>query len=129
MGLARMVGLDEEALICDLAETYHVYDWRSLPVMTAAALAMGLRPTSRIAQKLSGAPAAPDTILLAMAVDALRLLVWQNTKDGTHGRNRPKSVLQAILRGDKAKEHVPGFDSAEDFNAWRATMMEGEQRG
>ena len=131
MGLARMVGLDEEALICDFAEAYHVYDWRQLPVKTAATLAMGLRPTSRIMQKLSGAPAPPDTLLLAMAVDVLRVLAWQRTKDGAHGRNFPKSVLQALLGADSGGkiETGPGFGSAEDFNAWRARMMEGDQRG
>jgi len=129
MGLARMIGLDEDALICDLAETYHVFDWRALPVKTAAALAMGLRPTSRIAQKLSGAPADPETLLLAMAVDALRVLAWQNTKDGAHGRRPPKSVLQAILGGDRAEHTGPGFESAESFRAWRSRMMGGDAHG
>ena len=130
MGLARMVGLDEGALICDFAETYRVFDWRSLPVKTAATLAMGLRPDSRIAQKLSGAAAPPDTLLLAMAVDALRVLAWQRTKDGAHGRNFPKSVLQALLGADSGKiETGPGFGTAEEFDAWRARMMEGDRRG
>lgn len=125
-----MVALDEEALICDLAESYHVFDWRALPVKTAATLAMGLRPTSRIMQKISGAPAAPETLLLAMAVDALHMLAWQRTKDGAHGRNRPKSVLQAILEADRAKEpETEAFDSAEAFSAWRERMMGGDPRG
>ncbi|MBO7722484.1 MAG: hypothetical protein J6S27_01735 [Thermoguttaceae bacterium] len=32
-----MVREDETALICDLAETYHILDWRALPLRTAAA--------------------------------------------------------------------------------------------
>lgn len=124
-----MAALDEEALICDFAESYHVFDWRALPAQTAATLAMGLRPTSRIAQKIAGIPAPPDTLLLAMAVDALRVLVWQNTKDGAHGRKPPESVLQALLRGHKAERTGVGFASPEEFEAWRAGMMGGEQRG
>ena len=29
--LARMINLDEDALICDLAKTYQVYDYKSTP--------------------------------------------------------------------------------------------------
>lgn len=38
-----MVAVDEEALICDFAETYNILDWRELPCRTAAILASGLR--------------------------------------------------------------------------------------
>lgn len=43
-----MIATDEDALICDLAETYHVFDYRGLPLKTAAALASGLRNDARI---------------------------------------------------------------------------------
>lgn len=43
-----MILTDEDALICDLAETYHVLDYRSLPLLTAATLASGLRSDARI---------------------------------------------------------------------------------
>lgn len=99
---------------------------RRLPARLAATLAAGLRPDSRIMQKLTGAPASADTILFATMADALRLLVWQNTKDGHKGRNRPDLILDAIYgRGKKAVETGPGFDSPADFRAWRASMMEG----
>ena len=118
-----MVGLDESALTCDFAEVYHVLDWRQLPVFTAAALAAGLGPNSRIARKITGAPVGTDTMLLAMAVDALHILAWQNTKDGSKGRNRPKSILQTILGGEK-KQETSGFDSVEAYQKWRAAMTE-----
>jgi len=43
-----MIATDEDALVCDLAETYHVLDYRMLPLKTAAALASGLRSDARI---------------------------------------------------------------------------------
>ena len=123
-----MLNLDEGALICDFAEVYHVLDWRALPVLTAAALAMGLGPNSRIVKKISGTPANADTLLLAMIADALHVLIWQNTKDGVKGRNRPKSILQAILGGSPERE-TSSFDSVEDFRAWHATMTGGKANG
>lgn len=119
-----MVGLDEGALICDFAEVYHVYDWRSLPARTAATLAMGLGPDSRIMQKISGARAPVDTLLLAAIADAVRFLVWMQTKDGRKGRNRPASILEKLTGAQRAEE-TAGFDSPEAFNAWRASILEG----
>ena len=117
-----MAALDETARMCDFAEVYHVLDWRARPVFTAAALASGLGPNSRIMRKISGAPASAETLLLAMIADALHVLAWQNTKDGVKGRNRPQSILQTIL--DDTREHeLRGFDSPEAFRSWRASLM------
>ena len=49
-----MIRLDRDALICDLAETYHIYDMRSLPLQTVATLSAGLRDDSRIKMKAGG---------------------------------------------------------------------------
>ena len=123
IGLARMVGLDEGALICDFAETYHVLDWRALPVRTAATLAMGLGPTSRIMRKLSGVKWPFDTLLLAMICDSIRGISWQLVDEkGRRGHNPPVSVLKTILGEEK---ETTGFDSADDFKSWRASMLEG----
>lgn len=125
-----MVALDESSLICDLAEAYHVFDWRSLPPFTAAALACGLGADSRIIRKISGAPAPVNTLLLAMITDALNTIAWQNTKDAQAGRNRPKSVLRAIMSAGAGEEaESASFDSVEEFGAWRAAMMEGNNNG
>ena len=43
-----MIAIDEDALICDLAETYQIYDYRRLPVQTVAVFSLGLRDNSRI---------------------------------------------------------------------------------
>ena len=107
-----MIRKDENALICDFAETYHIYDLKRLPVTVAAALAVGLRDDSRIKMALSGAKAPTDILLLAAAVDRLSLLVWAQTKDAEKGRNRPKSILEAI--NPKESENL-SYESGEDF--------------
>lgn len=43
-----MIQTDEDALICDLAETYQIYDYRQLPAYQVAVFSYGLRDDSRI---------------------------------------------------------------------------------
>lgn len=121
-----MVAADEGALTCDFAETYHIYDWRSLPATYAAILAAGLRESSRIMLKLSGQKLTTEQLLLASIADHARLLVWQNTRDGHDGKNQPESMLSLMLNGAPEEPEIAGFDSAEEFNAWRAAMTGGE---
>ena len=107
-----MMATDEDALICDFAETYHVYDYRQLKPSYAATLAAGLREGSRIRTVLGGIPT-PLPLYLQMAeLDALNLIAWLNSSDGADGKNRPKSLLKAFTDDGSA---VQGFDSGEDF--------------
>lgn len=110
-----MVIADEEALICDFAETYGIYDYRKLPLKTAAILASGLRDNSRIKIKLSGLNAAPEVILNAAIADRTGMLVWMQSKDGAKNRNRPASILDKILNPEKKKEDVTTFATGQDF--------------
>lgn len=121
--LARMIAVDKSALECDFAETYHIYDFRILPARRAAMFAAGLGDSSRIMRKLGGAPTSFESMMLATIADAVRILVWQNTKDGVEGRNAPESIISAIL--DKSKESS-AFDSADDFEKWRNSILNGE---
>ena len=119
-----MIAADEGALACDLMETYHIPDWRALPARRAALFAYGLEEDSRIRRKLSGAPAKINTMLLAMIADGINLLVWQNTEAGMEGRDMPKKILDAMRGGEKTGEAV-GFNTPEEFDAWRASMTGG----
>ena len=65
MILAGMLKTDEDALICDLAETYHIYDWQSYPLGLIATLAAGLRDDSRIKMRLAGCRVRPLFFLSA----------------------------------------------------------------
>lgn len=111
-----MVSEDESALRCDLAETYQIYDYEGLPVNMVALFACGLRDDSRIKMKLSGQRIPTNTALLALAVDALRDLVWSKTKDAEKGKNRPPSVYDALTNTEEkeARDYIV-FDSPESF--------------
>lgn len=115
-----MIKADEDALICDFAETYHIYDYKGLPASMAALLAVGLRDDSRIKMKLSGAKAPTEIVLLASAVDRLSLLVWMQTKDAEKGRNRPKSLLEVFIPKESSNS---SFDSGEDFLKTRQDLI------
>ncbi|MBR2211921.1 MAG: hypothetical protein IJ896_10805 [Fibrobacter sp.] len=125
MIMASMVATDETALICDFAETYHILDYKGLPLRLAAALASGLRDGSRIKMAMSGATIGSDTALLAAAVDRLSLLVWSKTKDAEKNRNKPKSMLAMLLKDDRPKDDLEKFDTAEEFEAARKRIIQG----
>lgn len=107
-------------MICDFAEVYHVYDWRALPVKTAATLAAGLPEHSRSIKRLIGQPCDLKTLLLAAIVDRLSLLVWAKTKDGQKGRKRPEMLLKNLLK-DEAK--ISEFETFADVDAFEAARQ------
>ena len=115
-----MLKIDENALICDLAETYHIYDYRQLPPSMVAIFAIGLRDDSRIKMKLSNSKVPPNIMLLAGIIDKLNILIWQNTEDGRKGRNKPKSILDELY--DKESE-ISAFASGKEFEAERQRLI------
>lgn len=128
MILAHMINTDEEALICDFAETYHIYDYRSLPLHTVGIFACGLRPDSRIGMRISNSKLTTDQTILALIADNTRVLTWLNSADGAKGVNRPKSLVEALLGEMKPKESgIETFETGQDFDdAWRK-LTGGEQ--
>ena len=125
-----MIRTDENALICDFAETYHILDYRALSLKTAAALASGLSEDSRIMRKITGRRIDTKTLLLAGILDRLTTLVWFKTEDGLKGRNRPESVLASINKGSEPekKDDFVVFDSPEAFRAmWAQLTNQGTE--
>ena len=121
-----MIATDEAALVCDFAETYHIYDYMALPVDLCATLANGLRDTSRIKAKLGGFNATLDIMFLAMISDKLSTLVWFQTKDGAKGKNRPPSIYESIMNAGKEEEpELASFDSPDEFWKARSRILSG----
>lgn len=118
-----MLNKDEEALICDFAETYNIFDYKVLPVKTAALLASGLRENSRIKMKLCNQKVPIETILLAAAVDRLTVLLWSNSEDGQKNRNHPKLIVPQLTEETTGTEMVV-FDSLEAFEKRRKELLQ-----
>jgi hypothetical protein len=113
-----MIALDEDALICDLAETYQIYDYRSLPLKTVATLAAGLRENSRIKLLASGSPVNQDTLLLATIADRVELFRFGFSKDADK-KEPPPSLLRMLLGEEKPVKNNSGartFRSADELN-------------
>lgn len=121
-----MISLDEDALICDLAETYQIYDYKQLPLYQVAVFAYGLRDDSRIKQVMSNQIVPLETTLLASIVDRLSLSLWLQTKDGQKGVNRPASIADQLIKRDKSendgKDYLV-FESGEDFENYRKSLL------
>lgn len=117
-----MISANEDALICDLAEVYGIFEYRALPVPLLATLSVGLGEKSRIKKYMSEEKTDKKTMLLAAIVDRLSLLVWLQTEDGKNGTNRPESVLNAILGIVPEESQVEGYETGEEFEqAWERT--------
>lgn len=115
-----MIKIDEEALICDFAETYQIYDYRSLPARKAAILAVGLRDDSRIKIKMNGEKIPRNLFLQAVIADELNVIC--RLLSGTK-KEFPSFVelLTGVRNENKAKKSdVICFDSPDDFlAAWK----------
>ena len=119
-----MLGGYREELICDLAETYGIYDYKALPVETLAVLASGLRDDSRVRQQMGGLKVSPDTLLLAKIYDVTNYLLWAQTEDGAKGRNAPEPISNKFLIDDEStKSEYIGFRSGAEFDAAREAIL------
>lgn len=120
-----MIYLDEDALICDLAETYNIYDYKTLPPHMVGVFACGLRDNARIKLKISGQTISTDRMINASILDRLSILIWQNTEDGHNGVNPPVSILKSLLGQDQTEKECLSFDSGADFDAYMERIDNG----
>lgn len=124
-----MIKLDEDALICDLAETYQIYDYRQLPLLKVAVFSCGLSENSRIKMRMSNQIIPMETLLLAGLSDKISVLLWTKTKDGQKGRNRPPMILDAFNQNKMNQRETVVFNSGEDFEERRKELLKQAASG
>ena len=123
-----MIACGEEELICDLAETYNIYDYKSLPVDKVAVFSVGLRADSRIYRKMSGHPISDfSERLLALILDGINGLCYGlSSKKG----ETPDSVYALLFKhGEDQKSDVMSFESGEEFEETRRRILNGYETG
>lgn len=119
-----MIRTDEDALICDLAETYNIYNYRSLPAKTVATFSVGLGENSRIKKKINGVDVDMEVLLLAAIADRLSILIWQRTEDGLKGKNLPTMIYDSLVKPIEQEKSM-SFDSGDDFRTyWERKIKE-----
>lgn len=112
-----MIALDEDALICDLAETYHIYNMRQFPCEYIAILANGLRSDSRIKMKAAGQGLELKSLLLAHIADNTAINAWLQSKNAEKGKDRPASFVKMLTEKIDPSKQPKGFSSGAEFDA------------
>lgn len=118
-----MMELDEDALVCDFAETYQIYDYRSLPLRLAATLAAGLRDDSRIKMLAAGMPVTQEELLLASIADRVELFRYGFSKDAERGLHPPKSLVDTMCGKTDKSSAVAVFSTPEEFERSRQRIL------
>lgn len=118
-----MLQTDKGAFLCDMAETYRIYDINKFPATQIAMYAAGLKDNSRIKIKMSGIELDYEHVILTAMFDKLNLLFWKDTVDGQANRNRPKSLLNNFIK-EEPESAYSTFCSAEEFEEARQKIIE-----
>lgn len=113
-----------DELLCDFAETYGIFNIKSVPARLAATLAVGLREDSRVKRKASSTKVSDNTVLLACIADCLQWIRWTMTEDAQKGINCPESILDYYLERKKPEPDYELFDSPDDFWEWANSITE-----
>lgn len=108
-------------MICDLAETYGIYDYKAMKPSLIATLAVGLPESSRIMRKYSGVNLTMNQMLLSLIVDGINIGNWQRA--GGKRNKRPQSIFQKLTKPEK-KDELMSFRTPEEFEEWRKRKME-----
>lgn len=119
-----MLNTDRDALECDMAQYYQIYNMEELGALKLSVYAYGLPEDSRIKRKLSGQKVSTNTLLLAMAVDALNMLVWSKTKDAQHNKNRPKNIAQSLVPKQEDDVDHNNYKTGQEFEKARQALID-----
>lgn len=110
-----MLDIDQDALTCDLAETYHIYDLKELPLRKVALFSCGLRENSRIKQKMANSKVSFETLILANINDMLAKML-----------GIPSSIVDKLIDDENKKDDiVTSFDNADEFEKAKKEILEG----
>lgn len=110
-------------MICDLAEYYHILNYRELSSDLVATLILGLSENSRTKRFFSNTIATIEQIMLAHIADNLRFISWTKTKNAK-GKYNEKSFVK-ILNGEYKKEsddELVSFATVEEYEAYMSSI-------
>ena len=118
-------------MICDLAETYSIYDYTKVPGRFLGTLVYGLGDDSRVKKKYRDIQTSDEVLLLAAIADRLNELMWVLTnvgkEEGDMG-DRPKSLVAYYLGEKNEKKETQSdrvkFSSPEEFLSARNEILE-----
>lgn len=108
----------KEELICDLAETYHIYNMYDFTPEYIGILVNGLDADSRVNRKIGEQKIKSETYLLAGIFDNVNYLLYGMSDPKKRG-NPPDSILKRLL-SDEPREKEKVFVTPDDFReTWK----------
>lgn len=121
-----MLSFDRDALLCDMAETYGIYDIKAFKPKQIAMYACGLHPDSRIRSKLDGIYPMNTMEVLAHIADELKIIRHYFTAEKSDPM--PTFFTELIHEDEKrSKKNAQGFQSGEAFDeAWKQLAEGGD---
>lgn len=111
-----MEALDKDALICDFAQYYNIYDYLQYGVTKAAIYAYGLPEDSRIKKKIQNRSYDMATFWQVAVIDVLKGFRYSFEKCHYKSVEKPESTLDA-LTGRMNENDNASFESKEEFEA------------
>lgn len=100
--------------MCDLVQTYGIFDYKQYSCKLIATLVSGLGGNSRIARIESGAKASEEAVLLAYVADYLGCIAAF-----LMGREMPNSLFEILAGHEQKKEketpEYQSYNSIEEF--------------
>lgn len=108
--------------MCDLAETYGIFDYKALPPSLVATLTAGLREDSRVMMKLSKQKLNYEQKMLALIFDGIQMIAFK--QGHRKGAQKPQSLFKKLTE-EKKKDDLMMFSDADSFEAWHERKMKG----
>lgn len=119
-----MLGTDHDALLCDMAETYGIFDLCQIPIQTLATLAAGLPDDSRIKMQIAGKNRISPLFVYITMADMLTMIL--HVLSAKPGAEKPILLTDYMIGKQKEeKKQAIGFDSIEEFEAARRGFING----
>lgn len=116
-----MEASDKDALTCDFAQYYKIYDLDRLDIEKLAILAKGLPSKARIYRSLSGQDTDLDRLILAGIFDRLNLLLFAFA--GKKGDKAPESLVNKMMGNEEEEEAKSLYSSGEEFEKKRNELL------
>ena len=123
MTLAGVLRDYRDEFICDLASEYGIIEYTTVKPLRLLSFLYGLPDDSRTKRSMVHGRLPLQTEIIAGIYDLTHTLVWFQTKNGSKGKNRPKSLLKQLLEAPEQDNEVETFSSGEEFMKAREKLL------
>ena len=117
MELAVVLNEYESEFICDMAEFYHVFNYKELTPDYLSILLSGLRENSRVQMARAGLKVNLSHVFLATIADEIKIILRRLGVE----TEQSESLLQILINGKSEQNEQTmclGFNSKDSFKEW-----------